>query len=100
MQGGGRTVGRLFVHMYPVWLYEESLVTISIEFTVILYVRIRVSEDPYFLTPPPRTHRDTDTARRSVGVRKSGSSEIMILTYKMLTVNSIDTVVTELSSCS
>ena len=26
-KGGGRTVGRLFVHMYPVWLYEESLVT-------------------------------------------------------------------------
>ena len=46
MQGGGRTVGRLFVHMYPVWLYEESLVTISIEFTVILYVRIIISEDP------------------------------------------------------
>ena len=30
-------------HMYPVWLYEESLVTISIEFTVILYVRIIIS---------------------------------------------------------
>ena len=44
MQGGVGLVGRLFVHMYPVWLYEESLVTISIEFTVILYVRMRVSE--------------------------------------------------------
>ena len=43
---GGVGLGRLFVHMYPVWLYEESLVTISIEFTVILYVRIIISEDP------------------------------------------------------
>ena len=45
LQGGGRGgrckggvgLGRLFAHMYPVWLYEESMVTISIEFTVILY---------------------------------------------------------------
>ena len=71
---GGSDCGSLVcAHMYPVWLYEESLVTISIEFTVILYVRIRVSEDPYFRTRlhAPHTQRHRDIARRSDGVRKS-----------------------------
>ena len=67
--------------MYPVWLHEESLVTISIEFTVVLYVRIRVSVPriPKFA----RLFR-AHSGRHSVPVRRrsTATAVLQITKYK------------------
>ena len=52
---GGSDCGSLVcAHVPCLAVTEESLVSISNEFTVILYVRIRISEDPDFRTPSDR----------------------------------------------